>query len=432
MSNRNGILFYRYYYQIVTFSLFIGLLLVLLGSDIHAAKKNVFDPWKLDPFIEGDEVPPEDMVILIKLASVAPKGSAVIGVHDGEVLRDIMKATNGLVKYKIWHGGVMGDEADLVRKIKMKQIHSTALTRWGSIVPSMRILQLPFLFDWEPELYYNEKYCARDFLIEKFAPSIRKFMAAEANYQYQGMLEGAFSGFATQIPMKTVADLHALRFPAIGTDPFVLEVNKKIFGMKKSMYVEFYDVLPMMSTGMLDSFWTATAVLINLQVWPHVKYLTDYPVYGWFPATCIIEKDVFERIMAFVDKWGTKYGLKDGKDLARRWLEIYDTGLAKGSFLVRRLEKEAREGLIQRGIKEVPFQREELEKLRKKAEAFYDQMAGKYYPRALLDEILVYREEYRQLKAEGKLEEFPETGILPGGNQFNEWRTQWGKGIDQR
>lgn len=427
MNDRNRIVFSRYCYQAFMVSLLLGLVLFLLGSPLHAAKKNVFDPWKLGPFIEGDAVPPDDMVILIKLASVAPKGSAVIGVHDGEVLTAVTKATNGLVKYKMWHGGVMGDEADLIRKIKMKQIHSTALTRWGSIVPSMRILQLPFLFDWEPELYYNGKYCSRDYLIEKFAPSIARFMAAEANYQYQGMLEGAFSGFATQVPMRTVADLSALKFPAIGADPFVLDVNKQIFGIKRSMYVEFYDVLPMMSTGMLDSFWIATAVLINLQVWPHIKYLTDYPIYGWFPATCIIEKDVFDRIMAFVDKWGAKYGLKDGKDLARRWLEIYDTGLAKGSFLVRKLEKEARAALIERGIEEVPFPREELEKLRKEAEVFYNQMAGKYYPRALLDEILGYREEYRQLKAEGKLDEFWETGILPGGDQSNGWRTHWGK-----
>lgn len=66
-----------------------------------------------------------------------------------------------------------------------------------------------------------------------------------------------------------------------------------------------------------------------------------------------------------------------------------------------------------------------MEKLRKRAEVFYYEMAGKYYSLALLDELLKYRDEYRELKAEAKLDEFWETGILPGGTRCDEWRTQW-------
>lgn len=335
MSKKKRLLLSYYCNRIIVASSIFAILFTFFSSSSYAAKKNVFDPWRLTPFIEGDQVPPEDMKIIIKLASVAPKGASVIEVHDGEVLPNVTKVSNGLVRYKIWHGGVMGDEADLVRKLKLRQIHSTALTRWGAIVPSMRVFQLPFLFDWEPELYYNGKYCGRDYMIEKFEQSIAKFMAAEANIQYQGMLEGGFSGLATQFPLKTVDDVSRLKFPAVGGDPFVHEVNKKIFGMRRSVHAEFYDILPMMSTGILDSFWTVTSVLIGLQVWPHIEYLTDYPLYGWFPATCVIDKQVFDRIMAFVDKWGPKYGLSDGQDLARKWLEIYDRGLAKGTSVIR-------------------------------------------------------------------------------------------------
>ncbi len=66
-----------------------------------------------------------------------------------------------------------------------------------------------------------------------------------------------------------------------------------------------------------------------------------------------------------------------------------------------------------------------MEKLKENARSLYNELAGKYYPRWLLDEILKYRDEYRRLKSEGKLDEFHESRILPGGDQSEEWRTKW-------
>lgn len=123
---------------------------------------------------------------------------------------------------------------------------------------------------------------------------------------------------------------------------------------------------------------------------------------------------------------GAEICFKDGPDLIRSLLKTTDRDMTRLRFIIRLDDVKAREGLIKRGaIQEVHFPEAELERLRQKVLPLYDKLADKLYPGWLLDKILKYRQEYRKLKAEGKLDEFHETSILPGGNQFDEWRTEW-------
>ena len=101
-----------------------------------------------------------------------------------------------------------------------------------------------------------------------------------------------------------------------------------------------------------------------------------------------------------------------------------DIGFTDLRFIIRQDESKARERLLKEGIKEVHFPENELDQLKRKIEAQYYTLAEKKkYPKAILDEILLYREQYRKLKSEGRLNEswFKE-GIMPDGEDRNEWR----------
>ena len=52
------------------------------------------------------------------------------------------------------------------------------------------------------------------------------------------------------------------------------------------------------------------------------------------------------------------------------------------------------------------------------------EFADKKYPKALLEEILKYREEYRKLKAQDKLKKWQDKGIMPDGDSKDEWH-EW-------
>ena len=64
---------------------------------------------------------------VIKLGTVAPEGSPW---HDTllEVAQKWKALSGGTVTVRIYAGGVAGDEKDMLRKIRIGQLHATALT----------------------------------------------------------------------------------------------------------------------------------------------------------------------------------------------------------------------------------------------------------------------------------------------------------------
>src|SRR5580698_11181117 len=105
---------------------------------------------------------------VIKLGTLAPEGSPW---HQslqlmGERWR---KISNGQVKLVIYPGGVLGDEPDMVNKMRIGQIQAAGLSGAGlsGIEPGVMALQIPMMFDSYEEL---------DYVRERVAPRLEKMM----------------------------------------------------------------------------------------------------------------------------------------------------------------------------------------------------------------------------------------------------------------
>lgn len=68
--------------------------------------------------------------IVIKMATLAPEGTEWHGLLV-DLGQEWNKATNGEVRLRIYPGGVVGDERDMVRKMRIGQIHGAAITTEG-------------------------------------------------------------------------------------------------------------------------------------------------------------------------------------------------------------------------------------------------------------------------------------------------------------
>jgi TRAP-type C4-dicarboxylate transport system substrate-binding protein len=68
--------------------------------------------------------------IIIKMATLAPEGTEWHGmlIEMGQKWREV---TDGTVELRIYPGGVVGDERDMIRKIRIGQIHAAAITTEG-------------------------------------------------------------------------------------------------------------------------------------------------------------------------------------------------------------------------------------------------------------------------------------------------------------
>jgi TRAP-type C4-dicarboxylate transport system substrate-binding protein len=402
--------------RIIGLAAMFFLTLISIGLDVRAEdknNKNVVGPWDLEKYISGKETPPKDIVIMIKGASVAPEGSSWWNFLMGKMYPAFDKALNGHIKIKWYGGGVLGDETDTIRKMRMRQLQILGVTNMGftKMVPEMCVLELPFLFDWEPDLIYSGKYTQVDYILEKIKPTVDK-LSKKNGYALGGFLETCFDGLGTQIPIEKVEDLKQITFWFWRGDRIREEINKAY--SLRTYPMELYDVAQALSTGMINSTFVGAYVAIVLQWWHHIKYFSNYPIYGYESATILLDNHLFDQMAPFFDKWGHLYGIKDGKDFRMKFLEIWDTYCTQLRFIVRKDEAKARARLTSEGIKEVVISDKELEMFKNKILPLYDELADKKYPKSLLDEILKYREEYRTLKKEGKLDDkWYDNGIMP-------------------
>ena len=60
--------------------------------------------------------------LMIKFASVAPEGSTWIK-HMRRLDKTLREKSNGQIGFRLYPGGIAGDELDVLRKIRIGQIH---------------------------------------------------------------------------------------------------------------------------------------------------------------------------------------------------------------------------------------------------------------------------------------------------------------------
>ena len=89
----------------------------------------------------------------IKFAIITPKGSTWSNVLH-EFAKETKKQTNGNVKFKIYAGGIIGDENAVLSKISRNIVHGGGFSGvgLGTILPEIRILESPTLFQNDKEI----------------------------------------------------------------------------------------------------------------------------------------------------------------------------------------------------------------------------------------------------------------------------------------
>ncbi len=202
-----------------------------------------------------------------KVATISPDGLSWMKKLRAGVKR-IADETDGRVKFKIYPGGVQGNDQTVLRKMRIGQLHGGALAA-GSLTrfyPDLQIYNLPLQF---------KSYEEVDGIRHEMDQIISDGLAAA------GIVSLAFSetGFAylfSQEPVKTVADLKGLKAWVPDNDPIAAELIKS-FGVSP-IPLGITDVLAGLQTGLIDAVMAPPSVALALQWHNHVSYMTDLPM----------------------------------------------------------------------------------------------------------------------------------------------------------
>lgn len=313
---------------------------------------------------------------LIKVATIAPDGSTWVNVLR-EYDAQIRKESNGRLGFKIYAGGVAGDEIDVLKKIRIGQYQAGGFTGVGigEIAPNLRILDSPFLF---------KSYDEVDYIYEKFSDEFEKEIE-KGGFVLLGWTEVGFVYTFTKTPIYGIDDLKKLKMWAWQGDP-IAEAAYKAIGITP-VPLSVTEVFTSLQTGLIDGVYGPPLAILATQWFTRVKYMHNVPLANASGAL-LISKKYFDSLP------------KDLQEILLRNGRKYMRKLAKLTF---EENKKAIETLKKNGIiiTNPPSEKllNEYDEIGKKARRM---LVGKLFTKEWLDKIEGSLEEYRKLNSNRK------------------------------
>ena len=216
------------------------------------------------------------IAIVQKGSATAPKGTVQYDIVYGiryDFDRIISKYTNNIkLKIVFYPGGVLGDEPDFIRKIKLGELQwcGGQMIMGQMVAPELSVFDFPFLYDYEPNLYWNElKYCQIDWIWGKATPTINSFLN-KRGFVLGGINDGGcwYAIASRHFPVKTAEDLKKLSFPIFVGSRIASEITKAL-GFRKVIVSRVWDLTPNSATGIIDSMICAYYWQVLLQTTPY-------------------------------------------------------------------------------------------------------------------------------------------------------------------
>ena len=221
---------------------------------------------------------------LFKIASLAPAGS-VWANHFENFSREITEKSNGEITFKIYPGGVMGDDRAMYRKMQIGQLHGGGFTMTGisEFVPDFRVLGIPVLFDSLREV---------DEVRAALLPSFRNSFA-EKNLALIAITEVGFFYTMSTMPINNLDLLRKSKCWVPSNDP----VNQAFFediGISP-IQLSIPDVLSSLQTGLVDTVFNSFYGSIVMQWFTKTPYITDAP-FGYAYGALVFSKKSMDRL----------------------------------------------------------------------------------------------------------------------------------------
>ena len=103
--------------------------------------------------------------INVKFGTVAPAGTPWADTLE-EIKKRVDKESNKTIKIKVYLGGQLGGELEILNGIRRGRIQGGGLTSasLGSVIPEMNVLEIPFIFD----SYAEADFILDNYLVEPF------------------------------------------------------------------------------------------------------------------------------------------------------------------------------------------------------------------------------------------------------------------------
>ena len=223
--------------------------------------------------------------IVIKMATLAPEGTEWHGLLV-ELGQQWKVVTDGDVRLRIYPGGVVGDERDMIRKMRIGQIHGAAISNEGmtEINPYFTTFYMPMMY---------QSYDEVDFVRDRLSNELLN-KTEENGFKILTMVDVGWAYWFSTEPIYTPDDLKnnkifiwagdyksAQLYEKHGYQPVPLAMTDVLSGLQTGLVTSLgfnplYALAQQLfgiADNMLDMKWgnLTAAIIIDLKTWNKIK-----------------------------------------------------------------------------------------------------------------------------------------------------------------
>ena len=304
--------------------------------------------------------------VTLKLASVVPKNS--VWLNDLEDMADDWKKiSGGTVQVKLYGGGMQGDDADVVRKMKLGTLDGGLLSVTGmhTIDHAVSAFTVPMMLSDYDEFYG---------VLGMLEPDIDKVYESQG-YVVLNWADAGWVHFLTKEPVKTPDDLRKLKIFTWQDDASGAADLWKAAGFN-AVPLPSTEITTALQTGLISALPTSAEPASLLQWNQHAKYMTDIN-WGMLLGATVVTKKSWDKIppdmQVKLRESAAKTGLK----------------LREGT---RTAEAGAIDAMKDHGL---TVEQPDLDAWRKVVEPMWPKIRGSIVPADWFDKVKAARDEYR-------------------------------------
>ncbi len=306
--------------------------------------------------------------VTIRLGTVAPKGSSweLLLRRMGE---DWGKSTGGDIRLRIYPGGTVGDEGEMIRKMRIGQLQAAAISNAGLAEIDRRAygLMLPMMFD---------SYDEWDHVRQEINPIL------EANLKEKGFIVLAWTDlgwvyFFTKEPMRTPADLAGMKLAASHSETETIDIFK--WAGFNPVPISFVDMMTGFQTGLIDSTYAPVILAEGSQFYRQVSNMTDLK---WAPL---------QGAVVMHEKGWNQLSPGQQKEMLRITRQVGEELRLSN----REQEQRSLDAMTKRGLEIVKISDAVLSQWRETVEKAYPRVRENLVTPEIFDRVLRLRNEFR-------------------------------------
>lgn len=221
-----------------------------------------------------------------KIATLAPEGSSWLREMRAAA-DEVKQRTEGRVEFRYYPGGVMGDDATVMRKIRLGQLQGGALTgsELSLVYPDAVVYGLPFLFENHAQVT----------AVRREVDPLLKAGIRDKGFEVLSISGVGFAYMMSSKPLQSIEHLRAGKVWIPSND----RISERTFssGGVSPIPLPLSDVFTSLQTGMIDIVGNTPAGTIALQWHTRVKHLFDAPL-AYVVGFVVLDNRAFGRLSA--------------------------------------------------------------------------------------------------------------------------------------